>query len=166
MHRSTALVLVLVSLAITTSAAAGPPPDGVWVNGSAHTLVTGPPPAGTTHGRPLYVIAPVSTAHPLHPLATARLHGFGAHDHVFARAPFKGVCDLHLVVPGPNAKPGTSVALRKLMTPAGAKPLLYAAKLGGKMVALDRTSRIQQAAKAKLATIVDTHTLLACTIAR
>lgn len=163
MLKPLALVLVVAALAVP-AAAAGPPADGVWVAGSVHTLVTGPPPAGAAHGLALYVIAPISAGHPLHPLATARVVGFGAHDHVFSIAHYTGVCDIHLVVPGPKAKPGSTVGMRMTLTPAGRKPLLYAARIGGTMVGLDRTSRIHEAATLGLAHIVDTKILLACTV--
>lgn len=165
MPRLLALVLVLAALAVPV-ATARPPADGVWVAGTVHKLVTGPPPAGATHGLALYVIAPISPDHPLHPLATARAVGFGAHDHVFGLAEYTGVCDIHLVVPGPKAEPGSTVGMRMTLTPAGKKPLLYAARLGGAMLGLDRTSRIQQAAKLGLAHLVDTNILLACTVMR
>ena len=106
-------VLLLLAAAFAAPAAAGMRADGVWVDGAVHVLVTGPPPAGATHGRALYVIAPISTAHPLHPLADAKTHGFGAHDHVIALThpnnTFHGACDLTLVVPGPKATPGETI---------------------------------------------------------
>ena len=129
--------------------------------------MTGPGPA-TAKATPLYVIAPVSAAHPLHPLPDAATHGFGAHDHVIQLADparsFHGVCDLTLVVPGPKAAPGISVETRPTLTPAGRKPLLYAARLGSKLLPLDRASRIAEARQLHLATLIDTHTRLACTI--
>jgi hypothetical protein len=171
-HRiALALAAGTLPLSLTTGgfAAAAPPADGVWVGGAAHTLlVTGPAPAGSKHVTPLYVIAPVSAAHPLHPLADARLHGFGAHDHVaqFPRpgATFHGVCDLTLVAAGPKAVPGRTVRTRPTPTPAGAHPLLYAARLGTKLLPLDRVSRIRRAQHAGLARLIDTQTLLVCTI--
>jgi hypothetical protein len=142
--------------------------DGVWVDGVVHDLSTGPGPAHPTHTTPLYVISPVSAAHPLHPLAFARPLGFGAHDHVAqipnAKAPFHGVCDLRLVVPGPKAKVGTNVLARQTLTPVAMKPLLHAARLDGELVPLDSASRIQQARRVGLATIVDTKVTIACTI--
>lgn len=143
--------------------------DGVWVNGTVHNLVvTGPAQPNAKRVTPLYVIAPVSASHPLHPLADAKLHGFGAHDHVAQIAnpntPFHGVCDLTLVVPGPKAKPGKNIQTRPTLTPTGPHALLYAAHLGNKMLSLTWASRIQQAQRLGLAKLVDTSTLLACTI--
>ncbi len=161
-------VLLLLAAAFAAPAAAGPPADGVWVDGAVHVLVTGPPPAGATHGRALYVIAPISTAHPLHPLADASTHGFGAHDHVIALAhpngTFHGACDLTLVVPGPKATPGKTIHIRPTLTPAGTKPLLYAARLGNKLLPLTSAARIQTAKHLGLATLIDTHNLVACTV--
>ncbi|HEY7892184.1 MAG TPA: hypothetical protein VIC05_08255 [Solirubrobacteraceae bacterium] len=142
--------------------------DGVWVNGTIHNLlVTGPAAAGA-RAMPLYVIAPVSATHPLHPLADAKTHGFGAHDHVVSLArpsvTFHGACDLTLVVPGPKAVLGKTVAARLTLTPAGSKPLLYAALLGGNLTPLNAASRIKAAAHAGLAALVDTHNLVACTV--
>jgi hypothetical protein len=161
-------VLLLLAAAFAAPAAAGPPADGVWVDGAVHLLVTGPPPPGATHGRALYVIAPISTAHPLHPLADATTHGFGAHDHVIALAhpngTFHGACDLTLVVPGPKATPGKTIHIRPTLTPAGTKPLLYAARLGNKLLPLTSAARIQTAKHLGLATLIDTHNLVACTV--
>lgn len=161
-------VLLLLAVAFAAPAAAGPPADGVWVDGAVHVLVTGPPPAGTTYGRALYVIAPISTAHPLHPLADAKSHGFGAHDHVIAlthpNKTFHGACDLTLVVPGPKATPGETIQTRPTLTPAGTKPLLYAARLDNKLLPFDSAARIQTAKHLGLATLIDTHNLVACTV--
>lgn len=151
--------------------AAGPAPavaDGVWVDGVVHDLaVTGPAPAGA-HATPLYVIAPVSPAHPLHALADAKTHGFGAHDHVInlanPGATFHGACDLTLVVPGAKGALGRSIQARHTLTPAGAHPLLYAARLGSKLLPLTSTARIAAAKHAGLASLIDTHTPVACTV--
>jgi hypothetical protein len=140
--------------------------DGVWANGTAHDLaVTGPAMPGA-HAVPLYVIAPVSAAHPLHPLADARTHGFGAHDHVIALTgtTYHGACDLTLVVPGPKAAPGSSVETRTTETPAGPHPLLYAARLDGKLLPLTSAARIAAAKRVQLARLIDTHTDVACTV--
>jgi hypothetical protein len=142
--------------------------DGVWVDGVVHDLATGPGPATPKHAIPLYVISPVSAAHPLHPLAFAKPLGFGAHDHVAQipnpKATYRGVCDLQLVVPGPKAKLGTTVLARRTLTPAATKPLLHAARLGGRLVPLNSVSRIQQARRAGLAMLVDTQVTIACVI--
>jgi len=142
--------------------------DGVWINGVVHDLATGPPPAGAKHPIALYVIAPVSLAHPLHPLAYAKPLGFGAHDHVAALADpgaaYHGVCDLTLVVPGPKAKLGSNVEARRTLTPAAMKPLLFRARLGDAMVALDWASRIERARALGLARLVDTQTVIGCSI--
>ncbi len=126
-------VLLLLAAAFAAPAAAGPPADGVWVNGSVHNLVVTGPASASAHAIPLYVIAPVSAAHPLHPLADAKTHGFGAHDHVIALThpnnTYHGACDLTLVVPGPKATAGKTIQTRPTLTPAGIKPLLYAARL-------------------------------------
>jgi hypothetical protein len=166
------LVAVLTVAACTTllaaSAVAAGSVDGVWVDGAAHDLVVTGPASATAHATPLYVIAPISAAHPLHPLADAKTHGFGAHDHVIGlshpNSTFHGACDLTLVVPGPRAVIGKTVMTRRTLTPAAAKPLLYRARLGGKLVPLDTATRIKQAAHAGLATLVDTHNPLACTV--
>lgn len=142
--------------------------DGVWVDGVVHDLATGPGPASPAHTIPLYVIAPVSAAHPLHPLAFAKPLGFGAHDHVAEipnpKTTYRGVCDLRLVVPGPKAKLGVNVQARQTLTPPGTKPLLRTARLGGKLLPLDSVSRIEQAHRAGLAVLVDTQVTIACTI--
>ena len=163
-----AFVLLFLAAAFAAPAAAGPPADGVWVNGSVHNLVvTGPASAGA-HAIPLYVIAPVSAAHPLHPLADAKTHGFGAHDHVIALAhpnnTYHGACDLTLVVPGPKATAGKTIQTRPTLTPAGIKPLLYAARLANKLLPLTSATRIQTANHLRLATLIDTHNLVACTV--
>ncbi len=142
--------------------------DGVWVDGTVHELSTGPPPAGAMHPISLYVIAPVSASHPLHALAFAKPLGFGAHDHVAGipnpNAAYHGACDLTLVVPGAKAKIGSNVLARQTLTPAAMKPLLDRARLGGRMVPLDRVSRIKQARALGLAKLIDTKTVIACTI--
>jgi hypothetical protein len=159
---------VIAAALVAAGASAAPPPssDGVWVDGTVDALaVTGPAPAGA-HVMPLYVIAPVSPAHPLHVFADARTHGFGAHDHVIALAPgttYHGACDLNIIVPGPGARP-TSIKTRKTLTPAGTHPLLYAALLGGKLRPLTSAARITTAIHLGLAHPIDTHTPLACTI--
>lgn len=142
--------------------------DGVWIDGTVHGLTTGPPPPGAKHPIPLYVIAPVSASHPLHPLAFAKPLGFGAHDHVAElpnpKGPYHGVCDLTLVVRGSKARLGSNVEARQTLTPAAMKPLLYRARLGGAMVALNRVARIKAARNLGLATLVDTQTVIGCTI--
>jgi len=142
--------------------------DGVWVNGTVHKLVTGPPPANAKHPIRLYVIAPVSSAHPLHPLAFAKPLSFGAHDHVAAlsnpKAGYHGSCDLTLVVPGPKARPASNVDVRRTLTPAGTKPLLYEARLDGKLAPLNGAARIEHAQTLGLATLVNTGTIISCTI--
>ena len=173
-HRSrtaTAVLALACALLVATGAVAAgsaPPVDGVWVDGAVHDLaVTGPAPAGA-HAIPLYVIAPVDAAHPLHPLADAKTHGFGAHDHVInlanPRTTFHGACDLTLVVPGAKGALGRSIQGRHTLTPAGSRPLLYAARLGSKLLPLTSTARIAAAAHAGLASLIDTHTPVACTV--
>ena len=159
-------VLLLLAAAFAASAAAGPPIDGVWAGGTVDNLVVTGPAAASAHAVPLYVIAPVSAAHPLHVRADAETHGFGAHDHVIAlrKSTYHGACDLTLVVPGPKAKAGKTVQTRLTLTPAGTKPLLYAARLGTKVVPLTSATRIQAAKRLALATLIDTHTLVACTV--
>lgn len=165
----TTLLTMAVTLVVVAAAAAAPRPDvdKVWVNGTVHTFtVTGP---GSPHGAtPLYVIAPVDPAHPLHPLADAKAKGFGAHDHVIAdphaNSAFKTTCELTLVVPGSKAKQGTNVRSRVTLTPAGMKPLLYAASLGHGLVPLTSAARIRAAHERGLARFVDTKVLLACTV--
>lgn len=161
--------LAICAAALSAAAlAAGRDADGVWVNGAVHNLaVTGPAPTNA-HAIPLYVIAPVSATHPLHPLADAKTHGFGAHDHVIALAhpnsTFHGACDLTLVVPGPKATAGKTIKTRPTLTPAGTKPLLYAAPLDNKLLPLTSAARIQTAKHLGLATLIDTHNLVACTV--
>ena len=142
--------------------------DGVWIDGTVHDLATGPPPAGAKQPIALYVIAPVSLAHPLHPLAFAKPLGFGAHDHVAdlpnPGAAYQGSCELTLVVPGAKAKVGSNVEARHTLTPAAMKPLLYRARLGGAMVALNWVSRIKRARALGLAKLIDTRTVIGCTI--
>ncbi len=164
---ATALCAVSAVGASSTRSAAGFT-DGVWVGGVVHDLATGPPPATPSHTIPLYVIAPVSAAHPLHPLAFAKPLGFGAHDHVAQipnpKAAFHGVCELTLVVPGPKAKSGTNVRARQTLTPAAMKPLLRMALLGGSWLPLNSVSRIQQARRVGLAMLVDTKVTITCVI--
>ena len=161
-------VLLLLTAAFAAPAAAGPTVDGVWVNGSVHNLVVTGPAAAGAHAIPLFVIAPVSAAHPLHPFADAKTHGFGAHDHVIALAhpnsTYHGACDLTLVVPGPRATAGNTIRRRPTLTPAGIKPLLYAARLDNKLLPLTSAARIQTAKHLRLATLIDTHNLVACTV--
>ena len=161
-------VLLLLTAAFAAPAAAGPTVDGVWVNGSVHNLVVTGPAAAGAHAIPLFVIAPVSAAHPLHPFADAKTHGFGAHDHVIALAhpnsTYHGACDLTLVVPGPGATAGNTIRRRPTLTPAGIKPLLYAARLDNKLLPLTSAARIQTAKHLRLATLIDTHNLVACTV--
>ncbi len=163
-----AAVVALASAATTLGAPNAGFVDGVWVNGTVHGLTTGPAPAGAKHPIALYVIAPVSAAHPLHPLAFAKPHGFGAHDHVAAvpnpNAAYRGACDLTLVVPGPEARLGSNVAARQTLTPAAQMPLLFQARVDGAMVPLNWVSRIKQAQAHGLAKLIDTHAVIACTI--
>ncbi len=170
--RTAAAILTLAcALLLATGALAGgltSPLDGVWVDGVVHNLaVTGPAPAGA-HAIPLYVIAPVDAEHPLHPVADAKTHGFGAHDHVTGLAnpyaTFHGACDLTLVVPGAKGTLGSSIEGRHTLTPAGTRPLLYAARLGSKLLPLTSAARIVKAEHAGLAGLVDTHTAVACTV--
>jgi hypothetical protein len=141
--------------------------DGVWVNGVVHDLVvTGP--AVSSHPRPLYVISPVSAVHPLHTLADARTHGFGAHDHVISlprpAATFHGACELTLVVPGTKGAAGTTIEARRTLTPTGMKPLLYAVRLGAGLAPLTSAARIAAAVRAGLAALIDTQTTVACNV--
>ena len=163
MHRMVLLSVALLVAASTAGTAAARSGDGVWVNGSVHALVTGPPKtAATAHATPLYVIAPVSAAHPLHALANALTHGFGAHDHVAASV-FSGPCDITLVVPGPRAGK-SDIRTRATLTPAGKDALVYAALIGGKMDPLTSVSRIDAAEKAGLIRAIDTHTVIFCKV--
>ena len=172
MSRFIAAAALAAAVAGLAGAALAAPPagdvDGVWVGGTIHNLVvTGPAKPGAA-ATPLYVIAPVASTRPLHPLADARTHGFGAHDHVIGLArpaeTFNGACDLTLLVPGPKAKLGANVMARPTATPSGAHPLLYAVRLGGRLVPLNSAARIGAARKSGLAVAVDTHTLVACTV--
>jgi hypothetical protein len=142
--------------------------DGVWVNGVLHDLIVTGPASATSSPRPLYVISPVSAVHPLHALADARTHGFGAHDHVISlprsAATFHGACELTLVVPGRRGVAGRTIEARRTLTPAGMKPLLYAARLGARFTPLTSTARIAAAIRAGLAAPIDTHMTVACTV--
>jgi hypothetical protein len=142
--------------------------DGVWVDGSVHALSTGPPPSNAKHPIPLYVIAPVSATHPLHPLPFAKPLGFGAHDHVAdvpdPQAGYHGTCDLSLVVPGPKAKLGSNVQARRTLTPAGTKPLLYEVRFDGKLTPLTWGARSKHAQTLGLAAVVNTNTIIGCSI--
>lgn len=165
------LVMFTAAAAVlaAATAAAAPGGDGVWVNGQAERLITGPPPtAGASRPAILYVISPVSTAHPLHAAADAITHGFGAHDHVLALAKgksrFKGTCSLRLVVPGAKGRPGVNIAVRSTTTPLGKKPLLHAARLGAVMRPLSSAPRIEAAVRLGLAAIVDTESVISCTV--
>lgn len=156
---------------VVAAAALGAPSaelDGVWVNGTIHrfsvTMLTDPGKPTT----PLYAIAPVHLSDPLHPLASARTKGFGAHDHVIAYAnpkvAFKTVCKIMLTLPGAGAKVGTNILTRQTMTPLGQRPLLYAAKLGTGMKPLTSVARIQQARRLGLAKLSSTPAVFDCTI--
>lgn len=175
MTRQLAILLAAATTALISVAAIGAASqvragfvDGVWVDGTVHDLSTGPPPANAKHPIRLYVIAPVSASHPLHPLAFAKPLGFGAHDHVAdlptQSASYHGSCDLTLVLPGPKAKLGANVEARQTLTPIATKPLLYEAKLGGKLTPLNWAARIKHAQSLGLATLVNTHTVIGCTI--
>ena len=155
----TAVVILVAAVALIAVQAAGA--EGVWVNGTVHGLVTAPPTTSTQSPVPLYVIAPVSVNHPLHPLADARTKGFGAHDHVAARV-FAGPCDITLLVPGPHGR--GAVATRSTLTPSGAHPLVYAARIGGKMLPLTSVARIDRAMSAGLVAAVNTHIVISCTV--
>jgi len=161
---ATAVALVALPAAAAALNAGG---DGVWVSGRVHQLLTAPGPANPMHVTPLYVIAPVSRTRPLHALADAKTHGFGAHDHVIqlpaTANSFTGACDLTLVVPGAKASK-QSIRTRLTATPAGAHRLLYAARLGGQLTPLTSASRIRQAQRLGLAETLDTHTILTCTV--
>jgi len=137
-----ALLAIATALAASTAVAApGAAADGVWVDGTVHGLLTGPGPANPTKIVPLYVIALTQSAKSFH-----------------------GVCDLTLVVPGPKAAIGSNVEVRPRLTPAGQKPLLYAARLNGHRLPLNWASRIERAHQQGLATLVNTHVTLACTV--
>jgi hypothetical protein len=165
MKRSTLAFACIVALACFAQSALGAAGDGVWVNGTVYSLVTGPPKTTAPKDvQPLYVIAPVSAAHPLHSFASAAAHGFGAHDHVTASV-FAGPCDITLVMPGPKAG-RTAVRMRTTLTPAGTKPLVYAALLGGRMQPLTSAARIDEAKRAGLVVAVDTHTVIYCAVAK
>jgi hypothetical protein len=164
-----ALTIASVALILVASAAAagGTDIDKVWVNGAKKSfIVTGPPRARTT--TPLFVIAPIDPAHPLHSAADAASKGFGAHDHVMQVPPgassFKTNCALTLVVPGPRAKVGTNILVRPTLTPAGTKPLVYAVRLG-RIVPLNRASRITAASASHLVATVNTGVEIGCTVA-
>jgi hypothetical protein len=154
-----AIVIVVATVAFVAAQAAAA--EGVWVNGTVHGLVTAPPTGSTQSPVPLYVIAPVSARHPLHPLADARTRGFGAHDHVAAKV-FTGPCDLTLLVPGPRGK--GAVATRSTMTPSGAHPLVYAARIGGEMVPLTSVARIERAVSGGLVAAINTHVVISCAV--
>lgn len=161
-----ALLAVALFAARAAGSAEGPEIDQAWVGGTLYDfLVTGPAPASAASSVPLYVIAPVDAAQPLHPEADAITHGFGAHDHVLQVAPgsaFDGVCDLTLVVPGANGHPGVNVATRTTLTPAGVRPLVYAADLGQGLQPLTSADTIQTAVSLGLVMPVDTKMLLDC----
>ena len=162
------LALLAVTASIASTRHQADFVDGVWIDGTVHGLSTGPPPVGAKHPIALYVIAPVSASHPLHPLVFAKPLGFGAHDHVASlpkgKSSYRGLCDLTLVVPGPKAKLGSNVAARHTLTPAGTKPLLDRAMIGGTMEPLNWVSRIEQARALGLATLADTKTVIGCAI--
>lgn len=167
MRRTLTVTTALALILATAAAAAGRADvDKVWVNGSQRSFtVTGPARAATTTR--LFVIAPIHLAHPLHPAADAAGKGFGAHDHVMQLPPgsrtYETNCALTLVVPGARAKPGANVLVRQTLTPAGTKPLVYAVRLG-RMVPLDRASRITAAVAAHLVTTVATGEMFGCTV--
>lgn len=165
MLRTLSIMVVAGVLLAVSAGAAAAPGDGVWVNGARHGLVTGPPAGTSATPSALYVIAPVVRARPMHPLAEARTHGFGAHDHVLApRTRAAGTCDLELVVPGPKARLGRNVLARPTQTPVGTRPLLYSVRLGSGQEPLTWASRIRRATALGLARVVDTHTLIGCTV--
>ena len=131
--------------------------DRVWVDGSIHYwLRTVAATAGKTT-TPLYAIAPVDRARPLHPLADARTKGFGAHDHVIAdphpNRAFVTVCNLTLVLPGPRSKVGSNTLVRRTTTPFGQRTLVYAVNLGNGVQPLTSAARIKRARQLGLATL-------------
>ena len=152
----------------TASGATQADTDRVWVNGSIHQWqVTEAAVAGKPK-TPLYVIGPVDSARPLHPLAEASKRGFGAHDHVIAdpnpdRA-FATACNLTLVLPGPRAKVGRNVSVRRALTPFGHRSLLYAANLGAGVQPLTSVARIQKARQLGLARLFATPSVFGCLI--
>jgi hypothetical protein len=159
----------LLIVAGTASGASGAGGDRVWVGGTVHHfVVTGAAPTGAPT-TPLYVIAPVSTSHPLHPLADATTHGFGAHDHVIAvprsDVAFKTACVLTLVVPGARATVGKNVLVRQTVTPFGRKSLVYAEKLRSAVKPLTSAARIQAARQRGFVSLSVTPSMFACTIA-
>lgn len=145
----------------SSAAVRGSNGEGVWIAGKVHGLLTAPPSPTTKHPLRLYIIAPVSRRHPLHPLADARAEGYGAHDHVAARV-FSGPCEPTLLVPGPHGK--GKVETRRTQTPLGPKPLVYSARLGGRMLPLTFVGRIQWAEKARIVTAVDMNEVISCTV--
>ena len=149
---------VMAALAFGVGAAAA---EGVWVDGKVHGLVTGPPSASNTRPARLYVIAPVRRKHPLHPLADARAEGWGAHDHVTAKV-FSGPCDLTMVVAGAHEK--GNIRTRRTQTSVGQRALVYAARLGGRMLPLTSVARIRRAEAARLVAAVDLHTVISCSV--
>ncbi len=163
LRRSIAAATLTLFLIAGVATAAGPG-DGVWVNGVRHHLSTGPATATSTYPSPLYVISPVNARKPLHPLADAKTHGFGAHDHVFAPSHGARTCELELVVPGRKAKVGQNVWVRMTTTPAGVKPLAYAARIGSRVQPFTWAARIRQATTLGLVRIVDTKIVIACSV--
>jgi hypothetical protein len=155
-------------IAATSIGASGADVDNVWVNGKIHRLLATVPAAVGKPTTTPYAIAPVDPSAPLHPLASARTKGFGAHDHVIAdptpKAAFKTVCKLTLTLPGARAKLGTNTRIRQTMTPFGQRPLLYAANLGNGMKPLTSVVRIKRARQLGLARFVITPAVFNCTI--
>jgi hypothetical protein len=163
MYRFMVSAAVLALAATLAGGAAARNGDGVWVDGKVHGLVTGlPKTSNPANVAPLYVIAPVDAAHPLHALAAALTKGFGAHDHVLPSV-LDGPCDITLVVPGAKAGPN-GIRTRATLTPAGNMLLVYAARVGGRMEPLTSVSTIAAAAKAGLVKRIDTHTVLSCKV--
>ena len=160
-HWVAGLVVLVLGLALavggTASGAARAGRDRVWVDGSIHYwLRTVAATAGKTT-TPLYAIAPVDRARPLHPLADARTKGFGAHDHVIAdphpNRAFVTVCNLTLVLPGPRSKVGSNTLVRRTTTPFGQRTLVYAVNLGNGVQPLTSAARIKRARQLGLATL-------------
>jgi hypothetical protein len=161
-------VIVTAALALGAVAAGADTSEGVWVNGIVHDFSATGLTTDAAHAVPLYVIAPVDPAHPLHSRADAEAEGFGAHDHVINLShpdrTFHGTCDLTLVVPGPKSTP-TTVRARRTLTPAGTRPLLYAARVGGTVRPLTSAATIAAARRLGLAALVRVGRLLVCTVA-
>jgi hypothetical protein len=162
-----AALLGAALLAAHGGRAQGPEIDQAWVDGTLYDFtVTGPAPSGGPGPvAPLYVISPLDPTRPLHRLDDAETHGFGAHDHVLrlpGNGAFLGACDLTLVVPGAQGRPGANLLVRPTATPSGVRPLAYAADVGQGLEPLDSADAIERAASLGLVTLVDTKMALGC----